>query len=276
MIAQRRRLRLSRVRPIVRNLIGLAGFFAASGRRPSGSGLVAADLLPPPSERGRRRLVELLGDAVVPARRDRDRAGLADRAGHRDRDRRAGRAAARQRARPCGAATRALVEFLRPIPSVALIPLVIVLLGSRPGDQDHARGVRGGLADPVQHHLRAGRDRPAAAWRPPARSAPAGPRVLTTVGAAARARRSCSPESGSSAAIALIVVVSTEFLAGSAGGIGAVHHWTARSGGGRMDQVLAGDRGRRRDRLPDQRRPGTRSAGGWFRLERPVTRGALR
>src|SRR5699024_6510153 len=31
------------------------------------------------------------------------------------------------------AATRVIIEFLRPIPSVALIPLAIVLIGSGPG-----------------------------------------------------------------------------------------------------------------------------------------------
>jgi NitT/TauT family transport system permease protein len=135
------------------------------------------------------------------------------------------------------AATRATVEFLRPIPSVALIPLVILVVGGGPEakitlatyaavwpilyntsyaldeidplliDTAHSLGVRrvGVLATVALPH--------------------AAPFVLTGVRLAG--------------AIALIVVVSTEYFAGASRGLGNFI-LEASAGSGRMDLVLAG------------------------------------
>jgi NitT/TauT family transport system permease protein len=133
-------------------------------------------------------------------------------------------------------ATRVLVEFLRPIPSVALIPLVIVLLGTGP-ETKIALAVYAALwpllfntiyamseIDPLQvDTARAfGLSRRRILWTV---SLPhAAPFVLTGVRI--------------SAAIALILVVSIELLAGGSGGLGQVI-FDAGAGGGRMDVVFS-------------------------------------
>jgi NitT/TauT family transport system permease protein len=133
-------------------------------------------------------------------------------------------------------ATRAIVEFLRPIPSVALIPLVVLLVGGGP-EAKIALAVYAsvwpilyntvyavGEVDPVMvesaRSCGAGRVRTLWAVALPH----AAPFVFTGIRL--------------SAAIALILVVSTEFLAGAARGIGRVI-LEASSGAGRMDVVLA-------------------------------------
>jgi NitT/TauT family transport system permease protein len=133
-------------------------------------------------------------------------------------------------------AARVLVEFLRPIPSVALIPLVIVLLGTGP-ETKITLAVYAALwpllfntiyamseIDPVQvDTARAfGLSRARILWTV---SLPhAAPFVMTGVRI--------------SASIALILVVSTELLAGGSGGLGQVI-FDAGAGGGRMDVVLS-------------------------------------
>jgi NitT/TauT family transport system permease protein len=128
------------------------------------------------------------------------------------------------------------VEFLRPIPSVALIPLVIVLLGIGP-ETKITLAVYAALwpllfntiyamseIDPVQvDTARAfGLSRSRILWT--VRLPHAAPFVMTGVRI--------------SASIALILVISTELLAGGSGGLGQVI-FDAGSGGGRMDVVLA-------------------------------------
>ena len=133
--------------------------------------------------------------------------------------------------------TRVLIEFLRPIPPVALIPLIIMTVGSGPEakislafyasvwpilfNAVYALGEIDPLLVDTARACGAGRVRTLATVAVPY----AAPFVFTGIRL--------------SAAIALIVVVSTEFLAGATLGIGTVI-LTASSGAGRMDLVLAG------------------------------------
>jgi NitT/TauT family transport system permease protein len=134
------------------------------------------------------------------------------------------------------AATQALVEFLRPIPSVALIPLAVVLIGQGPASKI-ALAVYAAVwpilfntiyavaeVDPLVRET-------AAAFRVGHR------RILTDV-----VLPSVAPFVLTgvrlAAAVALILVVSTGLLVGGGRGIG---EFIAQSGtgGGRMDLVLA-------------------------------------
>ena len=134
------------------------------------------------------------------------------------------------------AATRALVEFLRPIPSVALIPLAVVLIGQGPGTKIALAAYAAVWpilfntiyavteVDPLLRET-------ATAFRVRRRRVlrevvlpSIAPFVVTGVRLAA--------------AVALILVVSTELLVGGARGIGEFIS-QAGSGGGRMDLVLA-------------------------------------
>ncbi|SFS56514.1 ABC transporter permease [Saccharopolyspora flava] len=134
-------------------------------------------------------------------------------------------------------ATRAIIEFLRPIPSVALIPLAIVLVGSGP-ETKIALAVYAAVwpilfntiyaldeVDPVMvdtaRSFGFGRARTMFTVLLPN----AAPFVLTGI--------------RMSASVALILVVSTEFLAGGGSGLGSFV-LDASTGAGRMDLVLAG------------------------------------
>jgi NitT/TauT family transport system permease protein len=134
-------------------------------------------------------------------------------------------------------ATRAIIEFLRPIPSVALIPLAIVALGSG-SDTKIALAVYASVwpilfntiyalseIDPLQLDT--------------ARSFGFGkPRILLTV-ALPHAAPFVFTGIRLASSIALILVISTEFFAGARRGIGNFI-LDASSGAGRMDLVLAG------------------------------------
>ena len=134
------------------------------------------------------------------------------------------------------AASRVLVEFLRPIPSVALIPLVVLLVGGGP-EAKITLAVYAATWPVLYNTLYAvgGID---PVLRDTARTCGAGP--LRTMLAVALPHAAPSVFTGvrMAAAIALIVVVSTEFLAGASRGIGNVV-LTASSGAGRSDLVLA-------------------------------------
>lgn len=133
--------------------------------------------------------------------------------------------------------TRVIVEFLRPIPSVALIPLVILVIGGGP-EAKITLAVYAAVwpilfntvyalveIDPVLIEA--------------ARSCGTGEtRMLTTV-ALPHAAPFVFTGIRMSAAIALIVVISTEYFAGGSSGIGNFI-LEASQGGGRMDLVLAG------------------------------------
>ncbi|MFB9909582.1 ABC transporter permease [Allokutzneria oryzae] len=134
-------------------------------------------------------------------------------------------------------ATRTVVELLRPIPSVALIPLVIILFGGGP----EAKIVLAVYASvwPILFNTIYALDELDPLLVDTARVfGTSRPRVLATV-ALPSAAPFVMTGIRTSAAIALIVVVSTELLAGSALGLGQFI-LTAGSGGGQMDLVLAG------------------------------------
>ena len=134
-------------------------------------------------------------------------------------------------------ATRAIIEFLRPIPSVALIPLAIVLVGSGP-ETKISLAVYAAVW-PILFNTIYALDEIDPVLVDTARSFGLGrARVMFTV---------MLPNSAPfvltgirmSAAVALILVVSTEFLAGGSGGLGNFV-LDASTGAGRMDLVLAG------------------------------------
>lgn len=133
-------------------------------------------------------------------------------------------------------ATQALVELLRPIPSVALIPLVILLVGGGP-EAKITLAVYAAVW-PILYNTVYALGEIDPLLLDTARSC--GASRLRTVTSVALPHAAPFVVTGirMSAAIALILVVSTEFLAGSSRGIGnAVLE--ASSGAGRMDIVLA-------------------------------------
>ncbi|QKW37481.1 ABC transporter permease subunit [Actinomadura sp. NAK00032] len=136
-----------------------------------------------------------------------------------------------------GTAARALVELMRPIPSVALIPLAIILFADPtrmkmslifyaclwPILINTLYALRD--VDPLaKDSLRAfGFGTPAVLWRVSLPSA--APFIATGVRIAA--------------SVALIVVISTELFAGGVDGVG-IYLSETQSGGGRTDLLLAG------------------------------------
>ena len=219
----------------VRGLVGLIGFLAL-WELVSRAGLVRRDFLSPPSEVG-VRLAELV--AVADFRADVLATILAWAIAL---------ALATAIAVSVGLllgqipvlrlATQSLVEFLRPIPSVALTPLVVILFGSGPESKIILAVYASvwpilfntvyalGEIDPrrIEAARSFGLGRVAVLSRVALPSAV--PFVMTGIRL--------------SAAIALIVVVTTELLAGGRGGGLGQFITSARSGGGAMDVVLAG------------------------------------
>lgn len=222
------------MRPYIRNLIGLAGFFLIW------EGVVRLDLiervfLPTPTDVV-ARLVELLGQqtflrdviatvlawliALVIAVAVAVPGGLLLGSLHWLRT-----------------ATRVLIEFLRPIPPVALIPLIIMIVGSGP----EAKISLAFYASvwPILFNIIYALDEIDPLLVDTARSfGKSRLRVMATV-ALPHAAPFAFTGLRLSAAIALIVTVSTEYLAGSAVGVGAFIIDTA-SNVGAMDLVLAG------------------------------------
>lgn len=134
-------------------------------------------------------------------------------------------------------ATRVLVEFLRPIPPVALIPLIIMTLGSGP----EAKITLAVYASvwPILFNIIYALDDIDPLLVDTARSfGNSRLRVAATV-ALPHAAPFAFTGLRLSAAIALIVTVSTEYLAGSDLGVGAFIINGANSVGA-MDEVLAG------------------------------------
>jgi NitT/TauT family transport system permease protein len=221
-------------RPAVRGLVGVLAFllvWEAFGR----SGAVRPELLPPPST----VLATLSGLLADPAFLVDVLTTLASWA--------AAVALAVLIAVPSGlvlgsvapirTATRSLVEFLRPVPSVALIPLVVVVLGRGPETTVTlacyaavwplllTTSYAMGEIDPVQT------DTARAFGLSPAR------RLFTV--ALPHAAPFIMTALRVSAGIALVLVVSTELLGAGTGGLGRFV-FLAGSGGGQMDAVLAG------------------------------------
>lgn len=222
------------MRPVLRNLIGLAGFFLL-WEGVVRLGLVDSENLPPATEVV-VRLVDLLGQesfvrdviatvlawliAVVIAVAIAVPAGLL-----------------------LGSlpwlrtATRVLIEFLRPIPPVALIPLVIIVIGSGP-DAKITLALYASVW-PILFNIIYALDDIDPLLLDTARSfGTSRARVLATV-----ALPHVAPFAFTglrlSAAIALIVTVSTEYLAGSDVGVGSFIIEVSNAVG-TMDQVLAG------------------------------------
>ncbi|GAA4612059.1 ABC transporter permease [Saccharopolyspora hordei] len=134
-------------------------------------------------------------------------------------------------------ATRAIIEFLRPIPSVALIPLAIVLVGAGP-ETKISLAVYAAVW-PILFNTIYALDEIDPVMVDTARSFGLGRgRVMFTV-ALPNAAPFVLTGVRMSAAVALILVVSTEFLAGGSSGLGSFV-LDASSGAGRMDLVLAG------------------------------------
>ncbi|WP_199431372.1 ABC transporter permease [Qaidamihabitans albus] len=222
------------MRPIVRNLAGLAGFLLLW------EAVVRLGLVPerevPPASVVLARTVSLLGDE--PFLRDVIATVLAWAIAL---------GTAIVIAVPAGlllgslpglrVATRAIVEFLRPIPSVALIPLVILVVGGGP-ESKIALAIYAAIW-PILYNAIYAFDEIDSLLIDTARSCGAGRmRILASV-ALPHAAPFIFTGIRMSAAIGLIVVVSTEFIAGAAAGIGQFI-LAATSGGGRMDLVLAG------------------------------------
>jgi NitT/TauT family transport system permease protein len=219
---------------LTRNLIGLAGFFLI-WEGAVRLGLVERVFLPTPTD-VLARLVDLLGDQSF--LRDVVATVLAWLIAL---------ALAVAVAVPAGlllgslpwlrTGSRVLIEFLRPIPPVALIPLIIMTIGSGP----EAKITLAFYASiwPILFNIIYALDEIDPLLLDTSRSFGNGRvRTLTTV-----ALPHVAPFAFTglrlSAAIALIVTVSTEYLAGSAVGVGAFIIDTS-SNAGSMDQVLAG------------------------------------
>ncbi|WP_216210102.1 ABC transporter permease [Amycolatopsis aidingensis] len=222
------------MRPFYRNLAGLIGFFVL-WEAVVRAGLVREVFLPPPSE-VLTSLAELLGQESF--LRDIIASLLAWAIAM---------CVAIGIAVPAGlllgsipglrVATRAIVEFLRPIPSVALIPLVILVIGGGP-EAKITLAVYASLW-PILYNTIYAFDEIDPLLIDTARSCGTSrTRILRTV-ALPHAAPFIFTGIRMSGAIALILVVSTEFIAGAHRGIGNFI-LEASGGAGRMDLVLAG------------------------------------
>ena len=220
--------------PPLRNLIGLAGFFAI-WEAVVKLGVVAEHSLPPPHVVA-ARLVELLGDE--PFLRDVVATVLAWAIAM---------PIAIGIAVPAGlllgsipglrVATRAIVEFLRPIPSVALIPAAIIAIGGGP-ETKIALAVYASVW-PILFNTIYAIDEIDPLLVDTARSFNLG--RLRVMGRVALPYAAPFIFTGIrlSAAISLVVVITVEYLAGAVRGIGKFT-LAATDGAGRMDLVLAG------------------------------------
>jgi NitT/TauT family transport system permease protein len=221
------------VRPFIRNLIGLGGFFLIWEAAVK-FGLVSAVTIPPPNVVF-ARLFELLGTQSF--QRDIVATVLAWAIAL---------IIAVAIAVPAGlllgsvpglrVATRAVVEFLRPIPSVALIPAALVSIGGGP-ETKITLAVYASVW-PILFNTIYAIDEIDPLLVDTARSFGTGrARVLSSV-ALPHAAPFIFTGIRMSAAISLIVVISVEYMAGALRGIGKFS-LEATDGAGRMDLVLA-------------------------------------
>lgn len=134
-------------------------------------------------------------------------------------------------------ATRALVEFLRPLPSVALIPLVMLLMGGGP-ETKITLGVYAAVW-PILFNTIYALDEIDPLYLDTARSF--GFNKLRTMFTVSLPHAAPFIWTGIrvSASITLIVVVTAELLIGGEGGVGGFI-LKASTGGGEMDLVIAG------------------------------------
>lgn len=139
--------------------------------------------------------------------------------------------------RPARIAGLTVVEFLRPLPAVALLPLLMLLLGSGP-ETKIALATYAALW-PILFNTMYALDEMDPLYTDIARSFGFGRvRTMFTV-ALPHAAPFIATGIRISASIALVVVVVVELIAGGARGVGTFI-LEASSGGGRMDLVLAG------------------------------------
>lgn len=134
-------------------------------------------------------------------------------------------------------ATRAIVEFLRPIPSVALIPLAILLIGG--GPESKIALATYAAVWPILYNAIYAFDEIDPLLIDTARSCGVGRAGILATVALPHAAPFVFTGIRMAAAVGLIVIVSTEFIAGASTGIGQFI-LEATAGGGRMDLVLAG------------------------------------
>lgn len=134
-------------------------------------------------------------------------------------------------------ATRALVEFLRPIPSVALIPLILVSIGGGP-EAKITLAVYAAVW-PILYNTIYAFDEIDPLLIDTARSCGVSKAGILTSVALPHAAPFVFTGLRISASVGLIVIVSTEFIAGANVGIGSVI-LEAAHGAGRTDIVLAG------------------------------------
>ncbi|WP_329068218.1 ABC transporter permease [Amycolatopsis sp. NBC_01480] len=134
-------------------------------------------------------------------------------------------------------ATKAIVEFLRPIPSVALIPLVLILIGGGP-ESKITLAVYAAVWPILFNTVYALSEMDPLLTETARTYGTPKSRILTSV-ALPHAAPFVFTGIRMSAAISLILVISTEFLAGAKLGIGQFI-LEASSGENRMDLVLAG------------------------------------
>ncbi|RZS41070.1 NitT/TauT family transport system permease protein [Herbihabitans rhizosphaerae] len=134
-------------------------------------------------------------------------------------------------------ATRVLVEFLRPIPSVALIPPVLIMVGA--GSAAKITLAVYAAVWPILFNTMYALSEIDPLLRDTAKSfGTKGLRLATSV-SLPHAAPFVFTGLRMSAAISLIVVISTEYLAGATRGVGRFI-LEATEGAGRMDLVLAG------------------------------------
>ena len=220
-----------------RPLLGLLGFslFVVAWEALSQSGIVRQEFLPPPSTVA-LRLVELATDSRFVVNVVATVLAWAIALG-----------IATAVAVPLGLVlgtipavrkgTAAIIEFLRPIPSVALIPLAIVLLGTGP-ETKITLAVYAAVWPLLLNTIQAMSDLDPVSIDTARSFGFSRRRIVATV-AVPHAAPFVLTGVRISAAIALILIVSTELLAGGSGGIGQFV-FDAGAGGGRMDLVLAG------------------------------------
>jgi NitT/TauT family transport system permease protein len=134
-------------------------------------------------------------------------------------------------------ATRSVIEFLRPIPSVALIPLVLLLIGSGP-EAKITLAVYAAVWPILFNTIYALSEIDPVLTETAKSYGTTKTRMLTSV-ALPHAAPFVFTGIRLSASIALILVVSTEFLAGAARGIGQFI-LEASSNSSQLDAVLAG------------------------------------
>jgi NitT/TauT family transport system permease protein len=134
-------------------------------------------------------------------------------------------------------ATRSVIEFLRPIPSVALIPLVLLLIGSGP-EAKITLAVYAAVWPILFNTIYALSEIDPVLTETAKSYGTTKTRMMTSV-ALPHAAPFVFTGIRLSASIALILVVSTEFLAGAAKGIGQFI-LEASSNTSQLDAVLAG------------------------------------